>query len=397
MFNDYFKNLLYRIIYSHHYERPLYFSLIYYSLILLILSILPGILNNNLFAENLNLDNSKQAEIENKQNSTLDIVGFPIVLYTPETFLIFGGGAAVTIRNDNNYKFHPNSISVYLIYTLKNQIAFNTNSEFYFDNNRWKIKGIMGYQKYPDTFYGIGNKNTGADAEEFTTEDLMIQPWILRRIFKNFRMGIILDIKNSSVLKTESDGILRNSNVIGTNGGFASGFGPVLDWDTRDNAFYPSSGSWIQFYSIYYSNWFGSDFEYESYTIDARHFIDFSDEHILAIQILGTSLNGKVPFNELARLFNIRGVNSSRFRDLKMICTQIEYRYPIHNRFTGVVFSSFGDVMNSFSGYNLIDLKYSIGFGLRYALNVDEKINLRFDIGISKFGISPYFQLSEAF
>ena len=329
---------------------------------------------------------------------SFNIVGFPVILYQPETSLMFGGGSAVTIRKKNERaNARPDNINVFAIYTLKNQIALNINPDFYLNEENWELRVLMSYQKYPDTFFGIGNSNSEDDAEDFTTEDIMIQPWLIHRVYKNLRIGMLYDFKKTNVLEIEENGLLSEQKLRGINGSLLSGFGPVLDWDTRNNIFYPSKGSWFQFYCAFYRNWLGSDFEYESYTLDFRHYFCLPNSHILAVQLFGASLNGEITFNEFARLANLRGINGSRFRDRKMVFAQIEYRYPIYKRFSGVVFSAIGDVMNNVKDYDIRDLKYSVGLGLRFALNPDERINLRFDVGISRYGINPYFQLSEAF
>ena len=341
--------------------------------------------------------NTQKDNIEPQQNTT-NFIGFPIALYQPETSLMIGGGATVTMRDPNKlFDKRPNSLNLFAIYTLKNQLAINLNPDFYFCDDRLEIKLLTSYQNFPDSFYGIGNNTSEENEEEFTTEDFMIQPWVIRRVFKNLRIGFVYDFKHTNVLETEKQGHLTNGFFKGVQGGTLSGCGPVLDWDSRDNIFYPSKGSWFQFYCAFYRNWLGSDFAYEAYAIDLRQYLSISNSKILAFQVYGSSLTGDITFNEYARLSALRGILASRFRDRKMAFAQVEYRYPIRNRFSGVLFAATGDVLDTVSDYEIKNLKYSYGFGLRYLLNQEDKINLRLDIGISKWGICPYFQISEAF
>lgn len=326
------------------------------------------------------------------------VVGFPAVLYMPETLVIFGGGATVTLRGAHqSMDDRPNSIHTQAIYTLKNQFAFKLMPNFYFDDYKWQMRALLVYQKFPDTFYGVGNSNSIDDAENFTTEDFVFYAGLTRRVYKHFRLGFWYDAQKTSVLKINEDGILARSGLRGVSGGVLSGLGPVVEWDSRDNVFFPASGAWLEFDCAVYRKWMGSDFEYESYTFDFRYYFSLAESHIFALQFLGKSLDGEITFNEYARLDAMRGVLGGRFRDKKMFLTQVEYRFPLYNKFSGAAFCALGDVADNVRDYDMKKLKYSFGFGLRYLVSSAEKINLRLDIGISRWGISPYFQIGESF
>lgn len=368
-------------------HKALYFFLIGFTLWLQ-----PGDCSENLSPADENKEQAGEAK------HRISFAGYPVILYTPETSLIFGGGAAMTIRDQNSHKnARPDNLNFYAIYTLKNQSAVLFNPDFYFDEDKWQFKMMSGYQKFPDLFYGIGNRTSEDDAEDVTTEDVIIRPGLTRRIYKNLRLGVMYHFNHTSVQKVETDGQLNSGLVLGSRGSLLSGLGPIIDWDSRDNIFYPSKGSWLQFYAMIYRDWLGSEFEYESFTFDFRHFIEIQDRHILALQFAAKSMMGSIPFNHLARLDLVRGIHASRFRDQKSATALIEYRFPVWRRFSGVLFAGFGDVVPRFSNLQLKETKYSIGTGLRFAVLPADKINLRLDIGFSRYGINPYFQLSEAF
>jgi outer membrane translocation and assembly module TamA len=94
----------------------------------------------------------------------------------------------------------------------------------------------------------------------------------------------------------------------------------------------------------------------------------------------------------------MRGYYHGRFRDLQQFAVQGEYRRHVYKRIGVVAFAGVGNVSDKISGLNFTNLKYSIGGGLRYALNASERLNLRLDYGIGKGTNSGfYFQLAEAF
>ncbi len=333
-----------------------------------------------------------------EQKRRLSFAGYPVILYTPETSIILGGGAAMTIRDQRDPEnARPDNMNFYAIYTLKKQFAALFNPDFYFHGDKWQIKTMLGYQKFPDLFYGIGNSNSDADAEDVTTEDFIIRPALTCRVYKNLRLGATYHFNHTSIQQVEPDGKLSREKLPGSHGSLLSGLGPIIEWDSRDNIFYPAQGSWLQFYATVYRGWLGSEFDYESYTLDFRYFLEVQNRHILAFQLVAKTMQGLVPFNHLARLDQLRGIHGSRFRDQQLAVAQVEYRYPIYRRFSGVLFTGVGDVMHRSSDYQLKQSKFSLGVGLRFAAIPDDKLNLRLDVGFSRYGINPYFQLSEAF
>ncbi len=161
-------------------------KVLYFLLISITFWLLSGYCSENSSGDNESTQNSGEP------NRRISFAGYPVILYMPETSLIFGGGAAMTIRDQHNHKnYRPDNVNFYAIYTLKNQLAVSFSPDFYFDEDKWQLKMMSGYQKFPDLFYGIGNKTEGDDAENVTTEDVFVRPGLTRRIYKNLRLGVI--------------------------------------------------------------------------------------------------------------------------------------------------------------------------------------------------------------
>lgn len=77
---------------------------------------------------------------------------------------------------------------------------------------------------------------------------------------------------------------------------------------------------------------------------------------------------------------------------------QVEYRQYFWRRFGFVVFAGLGDVAPEMTKLQFKELKYSLGVGLRYLFNKEEKVNLRVDIAFGKNGDRGiYFGIEEAF
>ena len=326
------------------------------------------------------------------------ISGFPALFYTPETSFMAGGGGIITFRKTHEpERYRPDSISAYSIYSVKNQFALTLIPDFYLLNDKLELKSVLSYQNWPGMFYGIGPDSEEDDGEEFTSEDMMIQPSVLVNVAGALQAGLIYDLKKTNVLQMEKSGFLAGGGFPGTDGSVLSGAGPSIAWDTRDNTFSAHSGAWYQLYCSFYRKWMGSDFEYQSYTADFRHYVSPRPGHTLAVQLTGNAVRGDVTFNEYATLSGLRGIETSRFRDRNTAILRVEYRFPVFRKFRGVVFAGCGQVAPHLNEITQNRIKYSAGFGFRYALNSKERIYLRFDMGFSPWGSHPYFQMMEAF
>jgi outer membrane protein assembly factor BamA len=111
-------------------------------------------------------------------------------------------------------------------------------------------------------------------------------------------------------------------------------------------------------------------------------------------------VGGSPPFYELAALggpYQMRGYYEGRYRDKAYATAQMEYRMFIFRRIGLVAFGGLGDVSDSFPDFELEDFKYSYGFGIRFTIDVIEKLNVRMDIGLGKNTKGVYFAVEEAF
>ena len=93
----------------------------------------------------------------------------------------------------------------------------------------------------------------------------------------------------------------------------------------------------------------------------------------------------------------MRGLYTGMYRDRKYLASQIELRIPVWKRLGLVTFLGCGEIGSRFKDYNLSLAKYSYGAGLRFSLVKRERVNLRFDYGISNSSNGWYITVTEAF
>ena len=185
------------------------------------------------------------------------------------------------------------------------------------------------------------------------------------------------------------------------------GLGIRLKRDTRDSSFYPTQGVLSQFALRRFDRALGSDFNYDRFELEHRRYLPMGDKSVLAIQAKIDVAQGNTPYSDLPTLGganSLRGVLKDRYRDNAALSTQIEWRQIVSARWGYAVFMGAGDVFDGLNNTRFTHLKYALGSGLRYALNDQERINLRLDLGYGGAlgsaeadGMNMYIQITEAF
>jgi outer membrane protein assembly factor BamA len=326
---------------------------------------------------------------------------FPYIFYTPETRVGVGGGGGYFFRNPCSCdESRPSTVLGNVIYTQNKQLVLAVQPSIYWRDEKYYLRTELSYQKFPDKFYGIGN-DTDEDAEEdFTPENFQIILKTQVRLLPGLYLGPLVEFSDSRLKKVTEGGLLASGKIRGSEGGQASGVGMEINRDTRDNVYYPSTGGYYQLSAIFFSAVLGSDYEFKRYILDLRQYLPVTAAHVLALQFYGRSTNREVPFQLLSKLggtYQMRGYYEGRYRDQDMIVLQGEYRLPLWRRFGLVCFAGVGDVACKTSAFHARDFKSSAGLGIRYLLEPEEKLNLRFDFGFGKDTSGFYVNFTEAF
>jgi hypothetical protein len=325
----------------------------------------------------------------------------PVAINSPETKIGVGILTALFFRTSHlDTTVRTSNIQSVVLYTQKRQILLNLGGNIYFPKEKYILKWQSVYSYFPDKFWGIGNNTSSENKESYIYNQFYFNPQLLRKVYKRWFVGIIAEYQN--VIKTVYDpqGIFYTQNVIGRNGYVASGIGPLIAWDSRNNAFSPSKGEYFQFSYLNYNKFLGSSYKFNGYIIDARKYIKSFSKNILALQLYGQFNNGNVPFRNMPALGGpnlLRGYYMGRYRDKDAIVMQGEYRMPVYKRFGIVVFGGLGEVIDKLGNLSISGLKYSTGGGIRFALKPKEKLNLRLDYAIGQKSSGLYFYVSEAF
>lgn len=350
--------------------------------------------------------NRTNAQTDSIKSNKINFSVYPVLGYDPETSLTFGLISFMVYnhksRQENSF-YRPSSISPYILYTLNNQILIAIDFDTYLKNDYYlDIK--PRYYKYPDIFFGIGNDNKSSYKEIYTNEYQRVDGRFMKFINQHWLSGIRFDFQHNDIYDLDEDGQLMDGNFTGVEGGFITGIGPGVQFDSRNNVLYPSRGVFAKTEITFYTKALGGEYTYTNYLIDLRKFISIkSEKNILAFQAAGNFTTGdEVPFYKLQKVgggSRLRGIeNSNLYIDKQSFWMQAEYRRELFWRFGGVAFAGFGDVAPELGEFRFDELKYVVGLGGRFQAMKDEKLNVRLDAGIGRGGqYAFYLSVKEAF
>jgi len=251
-----------------------------------------------------------------------------------------------------------------------------------------------------DNFWGIGNNTQDGDSTGYSMTSNVISVEYRNEIKKGLLGGVVVKTAGHHMLDTQNNASLAGGTVAGSGGGRHFGIGPSLTWDTRDNIFAPLSGGYYHVDATYFIPFGRNDYSFNRYLLDIRHWYSPGTNHVVGIQLYGTSVFGYPPFYELSTLggdSQMRGYYLGRYRDRHFFTAQTEYRVHLFWRIGAVGFFGVGDVSDTYKNFRLTQFKYSYGGGLRFALQPEDRLNIRVDFGWGRDASGVYFQLEEAF
>lgn len=331
----------------------------------------------------------------------------PLLIYTPETHVALGGLIVQFFRvGDAPPDSRVSSVAVDALVTTRRQAIFEVMPDLWWDNESNHVFGKIDYQLFPDNFWGIGPY--AAHEEQYDRDRLRMRVDVQRRIYSRFYAGAHTEFTWYDATYSDPNGNFALTNVPGEDGGFTSGFGPTLTWDSRDNTVSSRSGTLLS------AMWVGyppviSRYPFWRLPTEARQFFPVGTESALAIRYYGEFQAGNVPYYHLAALGGdelLRGYYLGRYRDKHLVVLETEYRFPLFWRFGAVVFAGAGEVADRFQDLASVPIRWAVGGGLRLSVNTKERLNLRLDCGVGPSDpasssswptIGVYFTAREAF
>jgi Outer membrane protein/protective antigen OMA87 len=334
-----------------------------------------------------------------KAEHLFKILPVPIYSYSPEAGNIFGLAKFNVInlsKKDTISK--PSKLSGVFTASSLGRINASIATQLVFDEDKYVIISYVNYKKEPEYIWDIGNTITD-DPEQDVINRFVFAGTALRQVKKNFYIGIPFDVSDYFGITTDSNSFLVTDSVTGLKGGTSIGLGLAAAYDTRDNRYNPSHGSYILGTAVFYPSGLGP-YPFSKFALDARKFLPWK-KNVIAGQVTTSYANGVVPFYELPEMggdSQMRGYYEGGLRDNVLVDAQVELRIHIWNIFGIVGWFGVGQVQSSYSQVAMDQFHLSYGPGLRIKVDSKHNTNLRFDFGFGPNGIQGFYvNFGEAF
>jgi len=224
----------------------------------------------------------------------------------------------------------------------------------------------------------------GGEAD-FSTSVLALYGQATHRLWRHWFLGgqvLVSDLQYEPDTAEDADYLER----VGAADATAVGIGPVLQYDTTDNPYYPSSGTLAEIKGFYKPDAWGNEEDYAVADAAVNHYIQLVEDHILALRAYGRTGTSDTPYSDKSRLgqrSDLRGFKSGEITGRTLAAGQVEYRWQFTERWGAVAFGGMSKLWDD-ELEELItkDLYYSGGVGIRFMINTDQKINFRVDAAV---------------
>jgi outer membrane protein assembly factor BamA len=355
----------------------------------------------NLFAQDFPVeyksDSTFLSKVFGSKDKKVKITPLPYVGYLPETRILGGAALLLTTRLSKDTTLPFSYTELTFTYTQNHQAILENDIFFYIGH--YIVKGLFGYEKYPDRYWGIGSNTPSSAEERYDNERVFANMVFLRKVKGRLYLG--LKYRLVAMYNMEHISGAHSLTSEQYKGSIASGTGPALIYDSRDNILTPSKGMYLAILNPHFGGITGSTHNFSSVEVDYRKFVRLHSKQVLAFQATGDFITGNPPFGMYSLLgsdMDMRGYYKGRYRDRDFMSVQAEYRRFLFWRIGMAAFVGVGNVQNSIENLFTTTPKYTIGGGIRLKLNRRENINLRMDYAWgSNSNRGLYIFLAEAF
>ncbi|MQR01002.1 BamA/TamA family outer membrane protein [Glaciimonas soli] len=345
-------------------------------------------------------DSTDQAgALAGKDESKPSYVALPI----PQSNPALGSGltlVGLALYNPNQSD-RPWATGVGLMYAGSSH-AFAAVQQASLMQNRLRLLGGFAYADLNLHFYGVGaaagDRGVSIPMNQVGTGGLLQalyqvgDHWFAGMRYENMHLKSTVDLSALPVLGAvipEADLKLNTASL-----------GPAIEYDSRDDSFYPTSGVSAKANLNFYNKAFGSDVDFRQLTASWNRYWEYSAKVVLAARVAGCVVGGRVPFTNLCMFGqnnDLRGYATGQYRDRALIATQGEVRWKLTQRWGVVGFAGVGSIAPSFSELLSEKLMASAGAGVRWQASKAYKVNVSLDVAFSKDNHSVYVYVGEAF
>jgi hypothetical protein len=170
---------------------------------------------------------------------------------------------------------------------------------------------------------------------------------------------------------------------------------PILSYDSRNNLFTPTAGTYAEVSARLFSEAFGSDFESQVARLTAMQYIPLGRVLDFGVRLDASASSCDTPFY-LLPFVDLRGVPMLRYQGQEIAQIEAELRWQCWKRFSLVGFGGAGAASNEVAGTTGTTTVASGGGGFRYELARKYGIHAGVDVGFGPEETAIYIQVGSA-
>ncbi|WP_246179709.1 BamA/TamA family outer membrane protein [Pandoraea aquatica] len=171
--------------------------------------------------------------------------------------------------------------------------------------------------------------------------------------------------------------------------------GLVIDYDTRDNMFFPNRGSYMELELQAARPWAGSSQSFETYNGRGYTWLPLARDWVLGLRLDGRFSAGDTPFYAQPYV-KLRGVQQGRYQDQNAAMVEAEVRWNVTPRWSVLGFSGAGRAWGKWKSFSEADAVVSVGAGFRYLIAAKLGLAVGIDVAHSKGENAFYIQVGSA-
>jgi hypothetical protein len=336
--------------------------------------------------------------------ASLDYAILPLVSYAPETSIAIGANAVLFENDAVSVAAGPrqdDEISLSLTATWRRQFVAAVEGLKYWKDGRYQLSGLTGVLRFPNRFWGVGNRTPEQAGDTYTQELVALRLNFGVLIVERLYAGVSVSGGLYGVSGGMAGGPVETYLAGRKRSGRLLGGGPFVKRDTRDDFIFPRRGSLTSLGMVASRRLVGSDYDYEIYELDQRNYLALGRRTVLAWEGYARYSPGQhIPLDDLSALggaTRLRGYFEGRYRDRAYLMSQVELRVYLVWRASLAPFVAAGDVYPDLGSITLRHLKAAAGLGLRINLKKEREFNLRIDYAQASGSSALYVNLGEAF
>jgi hypothetical protein len=261
--------------------------------------------------------------------------------------------------------------------------------------DRVRYLGVAGYASVNLTFYGIGNVDLGNSPLNYNLKTFFLIQEIKARIAtSDFFAGARYTFANAdSTFDIGGDLPAFVQDRLEVRSG---GFGPVLEYDSRDNILSPNHGISAQATGLIYDPILGGDSHYFAVRGFAKLYRDvLKKKLLLGLRLDGSFSGGDVPFYAYP-FIDMRGIPAMRYQGEYAFVTEGQVMWNCWRRWYLLGFLGSGWAVNSLSELALDGAEISKGFGFRYLMARVYGLRVGIDVARGPEDWAFYIQVGNA-